>query len=257
MKKVALALFFLAGPVAQGDETKGFDHSHSAWDEWLREHVTVKDTASTVDYKKGKASYARLKGYLDGAATVKKAGYESWSPNRRLAFLVNAYNALTVRLILESYPVKSIKDLGSLFKSPWKKQFFTLLGEETSLDGLEHGWIRKQFPDPRLHMALVCASAGCPMLRDEAWLAEKLEGQLEDSVKRFLSDPARNRYDAAENRFTVSKLFDWYESDFKAQAGSVQAFLAKYMGKTAQERTKMKEAKLSYTDYDWSLNEAK
>jgi hypothetical protein len=159
--------------------------------------------------------------------------------------------------------VKSIKDLGSLFTSPWKKRFFSLLGQPRHLDDIEHGVIRAPgvFDEPRIHMAANCASIGCPALRPEAYVAEKLEAQLEDSVMRFLSDRSRNRVNAQSGRLEVSKIFDWYGIDF-ARAGSVEAWLARYADLLAddpQTRQALREGRLrlAFLDYDWALNDLK
>jgi hypothetical protein len=257
IKAVVLAALIFQGGASFADTSSPFDHSHGAWNGWLKDHVTVKGPTSTVDYKKAKGNFGAVKDYLGNVSAVSRATYDGWAANQKLAFLINAYNAFTVQLIVDNYPLKSIKDLGSLFKSPWKKEFFQLFGEPQKLDGIEHGIIRKEFKEPRIHVAVVCASIGCPMLRNEAWTADKLEAQFDDSVKLFLSDPIRNKYDAGENRFIVSKIFDWYGGDFKEKYGSVQAFLASYLGKTPEEKKKMADAKISYSEYDWKLNETK
>ncbi|MFM8313131.1 MAG: DUF547 domain-containing protein, partial [Deltaproteobacteria bacterium] len=176
--------------------------------------------------------------------------------NEKLAFLINAYNALTIKWILQHYPVKSIKDTGGFLSSPWKKKFFKLFGEEQSLDGIEHGILRKDFQEPRIHFAVVCASKGCPALKGEAYTAAKLEEQLESSARNFLRDSERNYYNAEENRFFLSKIFDWYGDDFKKKLGSVQAFIVPRMIPDTST-VKIQESTLKYLDYDWSLNETK
>lgn len=256
MKAFSLSLAFFS-VAALADAPKGFDHTHAAWNTFLKEHVTVKGPTSTVNYLKAKTGFAPVKDYLTAVSGISEKEYQGWTEKQRLAFLINAYNAFTVRLIVDNYPVKSIKDMGSLFKSPWKKEFFQMFGESQNLDGIEHGMIRKQFKEPRIHVAVVCASIGCPMLRNEAWAADKLEAQFDGSIRLFLSDPERNSYDAAKNTFTVSKIFDWYSKDFKEAKGSVQAFLAQYLGKTPDDQKKMAEADIKYTDYNWNLNETK
>lgn len=173
-----------------------------------------------------------------------------------------------MELILTRYPdLKSIKDLGSVFQSPWKKTFFTLLGKERSLDDVEHGLIRAPgaFNEPRIHVAVNCASIGCPMLRDEAFTADKLDAQLEDGMRRFLSDRTRNRFDTASNTLSVSKIFDWYQGDFEqGYQGftSLDATFARYaaaLGDTPQARDAIRNGGLNirYLDYDWALNATK
>jgi hypothetical protein len=242
-----------------------FDHAHRTWDALLKQHVVVaKDgTSSRVDYAGLRADQAALQGYLDELSSVTQAEYQGWKREQRLAFLINAYNAFTVKLILTRYPeLASIRDLGSFLSSPWKKEFFTLLGVARSLDGVEHGLIRAPgaFDEPRIHFAVNCASLGCPMLRAEAYVAERLDAQLEDAARRFLSDRSRNRYDAASGTLLVSKIFDWYAGDFSVGAAkSVPAFLARYADLLADEgpaRAQLRDgrAALRFLDYDWRLN---
>ena len=246
---------------------QAFDHSHAAWDAQLKKHVVVAPSgyASRVDYAGMQADHAALKSYLDSLSAVPEAEYRGWTRPQRLAFLINAYNAFTVELILTKYPnLESIKDLGNVFQSPWEREFFNLLGRKRSLDGIEHGMIRAPgaFDEPRIHVALVCASIGCPMLRNEAYTAARLDAQLEDGMRRFLSDRSRNRYDAASNTLFVSKLFDWYGGDFaQGHAGfsSLAATFAKYAERLAdtpevQARIRSGNYRLEFLDYDWKLN---
>jgi hypothetical protein len=228
LKRICLlfAVTFLActAPV----RAQGFDHSHAAWNALLAKHVKPfnNGNASAVDYTALKAEQAALKAYLGTLTAVTEADYAKWSKPQRLAFLINAYNAFTVELILTKYPeLESIKDLGSVFSSPWKKKFFTLLGQERHLDDIEHGMIRAPgaFDDPRIHVGVVCASIGCPMLRPEAFTPEKLDAQLDDGMKRFLADSTRNRYDAGSGKLQVSKIFDWYGKDFEKDTKATTA----------------------------------
>jgi hypothetical protein len=242
-----------------------FDHSHAQWDALTKQHVVwlPGGHASQVDYKGFQADRPALRSYLDAVSSVNQADYDGWSKSQKLAFLINAYNAFTVELILTAYPeVKSIKDLGSLIRSPWKKKFFTLLGKEHGLDDIEQGLIRApgSFDEARIHMAVNCASIGCPALRDEAYVADKLDAQLENAVVRFLSDHSRNRFNPLSGRLEVSKIFDWYAKDFAARAGSVETWLSAYADRLTddpmqQQVIREKKARLEYLDYDWTLND--
>lgn len=247
-----------------------FDQRHERWDVFLKQQVVVSPggVASTVRYADIKAQPSVLRGYLATLSSVTPQEYAGWSRNDRLAFLINAYNAFTIDLVLTRYPeMKSIKDLGSLLQSPWKRKFFRLLGEQRSLDDVEQGLIRAPgvFDDPRIHVAVVCASVGCPMLRDEAYVGERLGPQLDDAMRRFLSDRTRNRFDADTGTLSVSKLFDWYRADFEhGHQGfdSLQTLFDRYadaLGITAQARAEMRAGrfKLRYLDYDWSLNDTR
>ena len=243
---------------------QAFDHSHARWDALTKKHVVwlAGGHASQLDYAAIKAERAQLKLYLDALSAVTRPEYDGWKKPEQLAFLLNAYNAYTVELILTEYPnVKSIKDLGSLIASPWKKKFFTLLGKPHSLDDVEHGTIRAPgaFDEPRIHMAANCASISCPALRNEAFVADKLDAQLEDSVVRFLSDRSRNRFNTQTNRLEVSRIFDWYGKDFSSRSGTVAAWLARYADRLADDAKTLASiqdarVRLAFLDYDWALN---
>lgn len=244
-----------------------FDHQHSAWDKLLKQHVIWTDngTASQVKYTGFQQDAQALQAYLTTLSNVEQAEFDRWSKAQQLAFLINAYNAFTIQLILTQYPVKSIKDLGSLVQSPWKKRFFTLLGQERHLDDIEHGMIRKKgvYAEPRIHVALVCASIGCPALRSEAFTAQRLEAQLEDSLRRFLADKSRNRYNPDTGSLEVSKIFDWYKEDFTSGYrgfDSLAGVFAKYAELLAdtpegQQRIRAGNPRITYLDYDWKLND--
>ncbi|HZP92710.1 MAG TPA: DUF547 domain-containing protein [Burkholderiales bacterium] len=244
---------------------RAFDHGHAQWDALTRKHVAwiADGHASRVDYLGFTAERASLEAYLASLSAVSQSEYDDWTRAQKLAFLINAYNAFTVELILTRYPdLKSIRDLGSVLRSPWKRRFFTLLGQERSLDDIEHGMIRAPgaFDEPRIHMAVNCASIGCPALRPEAFVAQRLDAQLEDSVVRFLSDRSRNR--VRDGSLQVSKIFDWYGADFRSQAGSVEKWLSRYaqqLADDAAERLAVREARLPvrFLEYDWTLNDLK
>jgi hypothetical protein len=246
------------------------DHSHKAWDDLLKKHVRYvqNGNASRVDYAGFAKDRAQLKAVLDDYAKVTRAEFDGWTKPQQQAFLINDYNALTVEKILKRYPdIKSIRDYGSVFGNPWKDKFFSLFGQPAYLDLIEHETLRKDgaYDDPRVHVAVVCASIGCPMLRNEAFTAERLDAQMEDGMKRFLSDRTRNRYNPQTRRLEISKIFDWYGKDFdKGHKGftSVKATMAKYADQLAdkpEDRAAVKEQKadVAFLDYDWSLNDSK
>lgn len=240
-----------------------FDSNHSDWTALLQKHVqwNAVGTASGVDYAGFARDRAALKGYLDALTAVTRDEFDRWPIHERQAFLINAYNAYTVELVLTRYPdLASIKDLGGWFSSPWKQVFFQLLGAERSLDEVEHKLLRGApgFDEPRIHFAVNCASIGCPALRPEAYVADRLDSQLEDQTRRFLRDRTRNHYTAEGSVLVVSKIFDWYKQDFIHD--NVFNFLQVY----ADELTDDPKAgrKLSsgafvvdYSDYDWRLNQ--
>lgn len=243
----------------------GFDHGYAAWDALLKKHVRwlPDGKQSRAHYKGFAADRAALKAVLDSMSAVPRASFDGWSRPQQMAFLINAYNAFTVELILTKYPdLKSIKELGSLVQSPWKKKFFTLLGEERHLDWIEHEQLRPRYNEPRIHAAVNCASIGCPALRDEAFTAARLETQLEDGMRRFMGDRTRNRVQG--DRAEISSIFKWFREDFEKGHGGfnqVQDVLAKYAdlmsdAPAEQAALKAKSLRVSHLDYDWSLNDA-
>lgn len=243
--------------------TAEFDHS--AWDGLLKANVVElrEGRATQVDYGAMLSSRGQLRGYLDSLAAVNKDEFEQWNEAEQLAFLINAYNAWTVEFVLTQYPrLSSIKDLGSLFSSPWTQNIVSLFGELVSLDDIEHGMIRgwNRYNEPRIHFAVNCAAIGCPALAATAFTAENIESQLEINTRRFLSDNTRNYYQGG--RFYLSKIFDWYAEDFeKGWAGynSLAEFVSDYQaqlnlpveGLQALANGRMR---VRYTDYDWGLN---
>jgi hypothetical protein len=218
---------------------------HQPWDELLKKHVNNK---GLVDYKGFMKDRAALKHYLD--LLNKYSPQDNWSRSQQIAYWINAYNAFTIELILEHYPVKSIKDIaGNIYKinTPWDIKFIRIGGEKYDLNNIEHGILRKKFDDPRIHFALVCASISCPRLRNEAFTSPKLESQLEAAGKEFLNDPAKNKI--STERAYLSKYFSWYKGDFTKNA-SLTAFINRYSNTKIDRNTR-----ISYLDYNWKLNE--
>ncbi|HCE41047.1 MAG: DUF547 domain-containing protein [Alcanivorax sp.] len=254
-----LLLVFWASAPAGADA--GFDHG--AWNTLLQEHVEWRrdGVASVVDYDGFAADRDALRAYLDALGSLSEAGFQRLDRDARLAFLINAYNAFTVELILRQTPrPDSIRDIGSIFRGPWKQRFFTLLGEERTLDELEHEMIRGNpaLMDERIHFAVNCASVGCPALRPEAYTGARLDAQLADATHRFLSDRQRNRF--RDGTLEVSPIFDWYESDFDAAADGLGAWLANHGDALALPDAARSEARdgdldIDFLDYDWSLND--
>ena len=247
----------------------GFDHGHAAWTALLKKHVRLIDggKASALRYTGMAQDQAALRAYAASLSAVPAATFDGWAKAQRMAFLINAYNAYTVELILTRYPkLDSIKDLGSLISNPWKPKFIPLLGGTLSLDGIEHETLRARgrYDDPRIHFAVNCASIGCPMLREEAFVADRLEAQLDEQTQRFLGDRSRNRYNPASGKLEVSKIFDWYGDDFKQGHRGISS-LAGFLGKHADlladapaDRDKLRggAVPVSFLDYNWKLNDA-
>lgn len=272
IRALLLAAALCLCPVAHA-----FDHSHAAWDALVKRHVKLVDggKASQVRYADFARDRAALKAYLAEVSRVGEAEFGGWPKAQQMAFLVNAYNAWTVELILTKYPdLKSIRDLGNIvFNSPWKKKFFTLLGRESYLDQVEHEILRKPgaYDEPRVHYAVNCASLGCPMLREEAFVAARLDAQLEEQARRFLSDRTRNRFDPRTGKLEVSEIFKWFKEDWTSgyrgigggpAVTSREQYFARYadlLADSPADRRLVAEGKapIAHLDYDWSLNDAR
>jgi hypothetical protein len=270
MLKYRIILTLLGSLLAASSAWAQFDHSHKAWTALLAKHVALIDggKASQVRYAGFADDRAALKTYLGSLSRVSEQEFKSWTRDQQLAFLINAYNAHMVELVLTRYPnIKSVWDFGKLFNNPFRQKFFTLFEREFTLDTIEHDTIRAKgvYDDPRIHMAVNCASIGCPMLREEAYVAERLDKQLEEQVVRFLSDRSRNRYDASNNALEVSEIFKWYSVDFTSGLRGIRSreqFFAKYASLLAdapERQNAIREQKVGirFLDYDWGLNDAK
>ena len=245
--RYVLLLSFVCAAHAQA-----FDHTHPAWEALLRKHVVLLDggKASQMNYSAIAAERAAVREYLQSLSRVGEAEFNGWSSAEQVAFLINAYNAYTVEKILTRYPdIRSIWDFGKVFGNPFRDEFFTLLGARMSLDGIEHGILRKRYREPRIHYAVNCASIGCPMLREEAYVAARLDEQLEQQARRFLSDRTRNRF--RDGRLEVSKIFDWYKEDFEPR----EEYFARYAG--ALGMPPGASPRLVFLDYDWALNDSR
>ena len=275
MKKLFILMALLAAPLTNA--LAQFDHSHKAWDALLKKNIVVVQGGKTSQarYAGFKQEEAALKAYTESLSKVTEAEFKAFSKTQQMAFLINAYNALTVQLILTKYPdLKSIKDLGGAFSSPWKQKFFKLMGNDSTLDQIEHEMLRKKgvYDEPRVHYAVNCASIGCPALREEAFTADKLDAQLEEQARRFLSDRSRNRYNAQNESLEVSKIFDWFKEDWQSgykgigkdqsPVTSREQFFGKYaalLSDKPDEQKLISEGKvpIRFLDYDWNLNDAK
>ena len=222
--------------------------SHKTWNELLKANVS---TDGTVNYKGFIKEKAKLEAYLK-SLSENAPDRKTWSKNEQLAYWINAYNAFTVKLIVDNYPVESIKDLGPALKIPmikdvWHYKFFSIGGQESSLDEIEHSILRKEFEEPRIHFAINCASVSCPPLLNEAFEAKNIDAQLDKVAKGFINDPSRNKI--TPNAIQISSIFSWFKGDF-TKNGSLIDFLNKY------SKVKIKpDAKVSHLDYDWNLNE--
>lgn len=241
------------------------DFNHSTWDSLLSKNVTMTNggKASVVNYSGMKADQSKLDSYMAATSKVSQSEFNGWSKDEQLAFLINVYNAGTVELVVTKYPgIKSIKDIGGVFGSPWKQNFISLLGKTRSLDDIEHNLIRgsKRYNEPRIHFAVNCASIGCPALLNDAFTASKLDKQLEQVTSKFLADSSRNRLKGST--LEVSPIFKWYKEDFESNwrgTNDLEGFLGRYgsslgLNKSQEADLKAGKTKISYTNYNWNLN---
>ncbi|MBK9722890.1 MAG: DUF547 domain-containing protein [Saprospiraceae bacterium] len=220
---------------------------HKNFDVLLKKNVRAN---GDVDYKGFIEDSTRLNEYLGMLSSI--APKTHWNENEIKAYWMNAYNAFTIQLVIRNYPIKSIKEIGGkipFINSTWDIKFISIGNEILDLNNIEHGKLRKKYEDPRIHMALVCASVSCPVLRNEAYDPKKLDTQLDDQSKRFLADPIRNNVNSKIAQ--LSMIFKWYKSDFNV-VGGVREFVKKYGPSEISKKTK-----ISYIDYNWALNSIK
>jgi hypothetical protein len=247
------------------EQPRSFDHS--AYETLLADYV---DERGMVDYAALKQHQsAALRPYLRRLARTDPANLDA---DERLAFWINAYNALAIKLIADNYPVESIRDIkpsGLPFipkvNSPFKLDVGVVGGQTRTLDEIEHDVIRAHFvgtaeyDEPRIHVALVCAAMSCPELRQEAYTGVRLGEQLADQSRIFLQTESKNRIPAGPDRVRLSKIFDWYGSDFidedESKQEAVMAFAADYFERDVADKLRRGAYDVDYLDYDWSLNE--
>lgn len=211
--------------------------SHSRWNKFLQQFVTEE---GKINYKKIREDRFQLDIYID--LLSHNLPTEDWTKEDKLAYWVNAYNAMTIDLIIRNYPVKSIKDI----KDPWEQRLWELGDKWYNLNEIEHQILRKM-NEPRIHFAIVCASFSCPKLQNEAFTASTLETQLTTATKEFLIDSKLNNI--TKNNLKLSKIFKWFKKDFE-ENGTLIDFLNIYSNVTISEN-----AKKSYLNYNWDLNE--
>lgn len=219
---------------------------HGEWDVLVKKHVSKN---GMVDYQGFLKDKKQLQVYLDKLSANRPTS--KWSKNEKMAFWINAYNAFTVKLILDNYPIKSIKDIkrGIPFvNSVWDIAFIPMGKEKIDLNYIEHTILRKEFKDPRIHAAINCASFSCPLLRNEAYYASRLDEQLNDAMRKFVNDSQRNQLD--KSNIKISKIFSWFAGDFKLNGSSVVDYLNKYAKKRVQSN-----AKIDFLEYQWELND--
>ncbi|MBJ2138624.1 DUF547 domain-containing protein [Paraglaciecola agarilytica] len=274
MLTVSGLVITLFSPVLHAAE---FDHRYTNFDQLLTQVVqTSADKKQTrVNYQRLSVKSDILQRSLNAFSAVSKSQFDGWDEQQQLSFLINAYNGFTLKLIIDNWDefkqgdADSIRDLGSLFTTPWEKKFFTLFNEKHNLDDIEHEMVRKWFKEPRIHAALVCAAVSCPPLRDEAFVASALTTQLDSQMQLFLADNSRNeiKINGQEGEASLSSIFKWYRGDFeKGQQGFHSLFdlLSTYSEALVEgddnaqaQRNLLKSADypITFKDYDWRLND--
>ncbi|MBA4393620.1 MAG: DUF547 domain-containing protein [Desulfobacca sp.] len=237
---------FIQGLAFEGSLALSSDRvDHRLYGELLQRYVTN----GVVNYQGLKKEENKLDRYLN---VLEKVDPGALSQLDQFAFYINAYNSWTIKLILSAYPsIHSIKDLGSPFKSPWKKKIARLNGQVLTLDTIEHDILRPRFKDPRIHFAVNCAARGCPPLRPEPYRGDILDQQLTEMTEGFINDPQRNRLEG--KTLYVNRIFKWYEGDFN---NDIVGFFIRYAREDFKEKLvrNLREIRIEYLDYDWSLN---
>jgi hypothetical protein len=244
---------------------RAFDHSHQIFDHLL--HKFVSD--GRVDYQRLKAESNLLYNYTAALRAVNRTTVEKWSRDKQKAFWINAYNALTIQAIIKRYPIRSRSLIGIFFprnsilqiSGIWNRLTFDVGGRNLTLGEIEHEILRRDFDDPRIHFAIVCASTSCPVLRSEAYRFDILGRQLHDQAVQFINDPTRGvRLDADRKRLYVSRIFKWFKADFEnkdATGNQILAYIRPYLRNDAiaEALAENQGIRLSYLPYDWHLNE--
>ena len=250
MRKFVILLFSLLILSSIHQEISAATFDHSKFDQILKHYV---DQQGLVDYNRISKS-SRFKEYMESLKSVK---VEELSRNGQLALWLNAYNAVTIDKVIKWKPKKSVRE--TLIPEVWTStKFFTtrdhvVAGRRLSQDDIEHEILRKELKDPRIHFAIVCASSSCPPLARFAFTEENVQANLEEETRKYINSSRGTRIGYAENTFYLSKIFDWFSSDFKSKSDTVLGFIKPYLSKEAMSFLE-RDPKISYIHYDWALN---
>ncbi len=253
-----------------------FDQSYALYDSLLNKYVSK----GRVNYQGFIDSRADFEGFLESMGSVDPVEFDSWPEHEKLAFWINAYNAFTIKAIIDHYPIKRSFSLVGIFYAPsnsilqikgvWKKLQFRAVDRMVTLDEIEHEILRKEFNEPRIHMAIVCASVSCPDLSGKAYTGDKIEEQLAAAAVRFVNDPDKGvSINEKDGRVKVSKIFKWFGDDFIKNYGdgvkikneslknnAVLNFISDYLvSESKNDFIEKGNYKLGYLKYDWHLNE--
>lgn len=241
-----IGLFFTACAV-QDFDSNSQPISHAVFDSLLRQHV---NEAGLVDYEGFIQDSVQFKEYLQ-LLSKHHPNDQHWTREERIAYWINAYNAFTIKLIMDHYPVASIKDIKNgipFVNTVWDIKFINIEGAEYDLNNIEHGILRPKYEEPRIHFAVNCASISCPKLQRFAYTGEKLDEQLNEAARDFLNDPDKNKL--STDKIALSKILNWYWGDFKDQYDSRAELVNKYVDEVQVNP----DAEVDFLDYDWGLN---
>jgi len=258
LKKTKIISLFLGIYIACLLPFPAFASDYSSWQKFL--DLYLKD--GLVNYSAVQTNPALFNTVVSQLENVKKEEYDGWTQDEKKAFWINAYNIEAIKLVLDHYPLKRSLGLQALrypansiqqIPDVWNQEALTILGKKVSLNYIENEILRKEFQDPRIHFAIVCASLGCPVLRDEPYVFDLLDSQLNDAVTKFMRDPKKFNHAAHNNTFYfyLSPIFKWFKEDFEKAGGSI-TFIKKYIPQT---KNLPDSAQIQWLDYDWSLNE--
>jgi hypothetical protein len=247
---VFLSLLFTTALSAKPASPDSTGPDNSLFTQVLRDHVKN----GAVDYKAIKQD-RRFAEYIE---ILKRANPEAIAAKDRLAFWLNVYNAFTIKIVIDRYPMKSImsKFKYALKQSNFHKKYVEINGVKYSLNDVEHNIVRP-YGDARIHFALICAAKSCPPLRPEAYEPDRLNEQLDDQARIFLQDPSKNFIDFEKKKAEISSIFDWFKEDFENNAPSVLDFISRYLPEeqAAKLKSNISEFKIDYKSYNWDLND--
>jgi hypothetical protein len=275
-KKIVLTVFlivlltaYMAGFAMGQEESFSYEDYASV----LKAYV---DDNGMVDYKGLKTNRDKLDNFVVALSLLSAQVFEKWDKKAQTAFWINAYNALTLKVIIDHYPIKasfvtslvypknSIRQISGV----WDTITFQVMGKPMTLDEIEHGQLRKHYNEPRIHMAIVCAAMGCPPLRNEPYTGDRLDSQLDDEAQRFLANPEKFHVDPEKKTIFLSPVFQWFGKDFipsynpsgksgkySAQQRAVLNFISKYLDSETKAFMSEENFEIQFLKYDWSLNE--
>lgn len=241
---LASLLFFASKNIPENNNSMPIQHGQ--WTRLLQKHVSE----GKVNYKGLIADKEILQNYLD-LLSANHPNPNNWSRQQQMAYWINAYNAFTVKLIVDHYPLKSIKDIKKgipFVNSVWDLKFINIQGKTYDLNNIEHNILRSEFDDPRIHFAINCASVSCPELTNQAYEAESLDAQLNEAARKFFADPEKNKLQS--DKVEISRIFLWFGGDFKKASGDLITYIRQYTDIAIDPN-----AEIRYLEYDWNLNE--